>query len=92
MKELNKIKILDKLKENFLTNKEVSKLLNLSIKQIQRLKKKYKDKKEKGIIHGLKGKIGNKKIKEQIINKIIKIKKNKKINIMILVFNYLKKN
>jgi len=77
MKELDKIKILDKLKENFLTNKEASILLNLSIRQIKRLKKKYRDEKEKGIIHGLKGKVGNRKIKKRIVDRIVKIKTNK---------------
>lgn len=78
MKELDRIKVLDKLKENLLTNKEASKILNLSVRQVQRLKKRYTQDGEKGIIHKLKNKEGNRKINDKLINKIINIRKDKK--------------
>ena len=56
-KEANKYSIIKDLLEHKLKNKEAARLLNLSVRQVIRLKKKLKRDGLKGVIHGNKGKI-----------------------------------
>ena len=47
--------------------------LNLSVRQIKRLKRTFKEKGHDGLIHGSRGKTGNRKIDNNLENNIVKI-------------------
>jgi hypothetical protein len=71
-KEIKKYDIIKKLINEELNGSEAAKLLNLTTRHIRRLKKKVKQDGIKGLIHGSRGKPGNRgmpdKEKQKIIN------------------------
>lgn len=69
-KELKKYNTIDKLVNNIITRKEASYELDLSLKQIDRLKKIYTTQGKEGFIHKNRGKISPNKIDENIIYEI----------------------
>jgi Trp operon repressor len=68
IKENNRYEVIKELLNNQLTNEEAGKKLNLSIRQVKRIKKKVKEEEIKkkgngilGVIHGLRNRKGNRK-------------------------------
>ena len=66
-KENHKYEIIGQLVAGIITRKEASFELNLSLKQIDRLKKIYKEKGKQGFIHKNRGKLSEKRIDNKII-------------------------
>ena len=66
-KENHKYEIIGQLVAGIITRKEASFELHLSLKQIDRLKKIYKEKGKQGFIHKNRGKLSEKKIDNKII-------------------------
>jgi len=64
-KEVKKYDILKKLINNELNGSEAANLLNLTVRHIRRLKKKVNQNGIKGLIHGNRGRIGNRRIPDQ---------------------------
>ena len=58
-KEIKKYEIIKKLINKELNGTEASKILNLSTRQIRRLKRKVKDQGARGLVHGNRGKPSN---------------------------------
>lgn len=72
-KEISRYDIIKKLINKELNGTETAKILNISTRQIRRLKKKVKEKGINGLIHGNRGKIGNRGIPKNERGKIIKL-------------------
>lgn len=72
-KEADRIPILDRLMNKTMKQKQASKLLELSVRQIRRLVKKYRREGANGIVHILRGKTGNRKIERSVIKKATEI-------------------
>lgn len=75
--EILRYDIIQKLLDKKLKNSQAAKLLDLSVRQIKRLKKKVREKGAEGLIHKNRGKESNRKIKEETIKEIVKIIKSK---------------
>lgn len=69
-KEITRYEIIKDLVDNKINGTEASLKIGLSVRQIKRLKKKVKDGGAKGLIHKSRGKSGNRKIDDKIIEKI----------------------
>lgn len=74
-KEVNRIAIMEKLIKKEIKQKKAAQILRLSPRQIRRLKKEYKRKGIKSLIHGNRGKEPNNKISAGEINRAIEIVK-----------------
>src|SRR5699024_12175074 len=72
-KKQEKYEKIEKFIQGKITKKEASLQLDLTIRQINRLIIKYHQEGEKGFIHKNSGKISNKKISEEVSDKIISI-------------------
>lgn len=72
-KELERIPVLDRLLNKEIKLKEAAKILNISIRQAGRLKKRYKAMEAKGLIHGNRGKPSNHKIPIAEVDRIMQI-------------------
>jgi hypothetical protein len=68
-KEADRIPILTKLEEKKITNATAGKMLRLSIRQVQRLKKRFKDKKAAGLVHRSRGQPGHNRLPEKVMEK-----------------------
>lgn len=68
--ELKKIDIIQKVISKEINVKKAMEILNLSERQIYRLKKLYEDEKEKGFIHKNRGKANPNKINNDLIEKL----------------------
>lgn len=66
-----KLKIIQETIKSKRTNAQAAKLLNLSIRQIKRLKKETRQKGKQAIVHQLKGKVGNHHLNPVIKEKAI---------------------
>lgn len=75
--EREKIKVMELVKRKHLTLKDASECLALSYRQVKRIFKKYKMEGSKGIIHKGRGKISNRKTKDNVIKRILKLYKEK---------------
>src|SRR4030042_6546561 len=76
-RDREKIKIMDSVIKKHITLKDAAKILSLSYRQTKRLKKAYKEKGEKGLIHKSRGKSSHRKISDEIVKKIIDIYQKK---------------
>jgi len=76
-KEAKRYEIIQKTINKELTGKEAAKILNLTDRQIRRIKAKIKEKGLQGIIHANRGKTSNRKIPEKERKKIIQTIKEK---------------
>lgn len=76
-KELDRIIYFEKLKSKELTQREVSEIIDLSVRQIKRLYKKFKQHGAAGLTHASRGKISNRSINPAIEAQIIAILRNK---------------
>src|SRR5579864_5231961 len=76
MKETERITIMDNLIAKRIKQKHAAKQLGISIRQIQRMVKRYKREGIKGLTHKSRGKVGNRAMKiakkEQIVQMIKK--------------------
>ncbi len=72
-KEINHYDIIKKLINKELNGTETAKILSISTRQVRRLKKKVKEKGIKGLIHGNRGRISNRRMPEKEKDKIIKL-------------------
>src|SRR3989344_6466863 len=73
IKEIERVPILDRLMKKELKQKHAAKMLNLSVRQIQRLVKRYKRLGITGMPHTLRGTISNHRISEIKINNALEI-------------------
>jgi len=64
---------LKKAKKNLITQREAAVELELSIRQVQRLLASLKERGDKSIVHGLRGRSSNRKIDEKIEQQAVKI-------------------
>lgn len=74
-KEVKKYDIIKKMISKELNGSEAADLLNMSIRHVRRLKKKVKQSGIKGLIHGSRGRAGNRKMPDKERQKIIKLLK-----------------
>ena len=72
-KEAERIPVLDRLMKKGIKQKQAAKLLRLSTRQVRRLVKKYRCEGAIGLVHTLRGKTGNRKIDESVIDKAVEI-------------------
>lgn len=73
IKETERVSILDKLMGKELKQKHAAKMLNLSVRQVQRLVKRYKRLGAAGIPHQLRGTFSNHRISRDEINRVLGI-------------------
>jgi transposase len=64
---------LKKAKKNLITQREAADELELSIRQVQRLLNALKKEGDQVVVHGLRGKVSNRKIEEKIERRAVKI-------------------
>ena len=72
-KEVNRISIMEKLVKKEIKQRKVAKVLGLSIRQVRRLKKRYKREGTKGLIHKNRGRASNRRVPSEEINHAIEI-------------------
>lgn len=72
-KELERAKIMARLKEGSLNQKQASEILNLSIPQIKRLRRIYRLEGEKGLLSKKRGKSGNHQLPKELKEKALKL-------------------
>lgn len=78
MKEISRLKVMERLVAKSLTEKEARKLMNLkSVRQVRRIKKNYLRNGPKGLIHKNRGRPSNRKFSDQFIQQILDIYQNK---------------
>ena len=74
-KEVNRIAIIEKLIKKEIKQRKAAQTLGLSVRQIKRLKKRYKREGTTGMIHKNRGRISNRKISDKEINRTMEIVK-----------------
>jgi len=77
MKEVKKYQVVKNVIEKRITQKEASKILKITTRQIRNIKKRIVTEGEIGIIHRSRGKPSNNKIPSEIVQKIIELSKTK---------------
>jgi len=77
VKEADRIPIVKKLAEGTMTIKCAAETLNLSVRQVKRIKKRFVKHGAKGLVHKSRGKTGNRKIHEDEVKRIVGIIKDK---------------
>lgn len=76
-KEINRLSIMEQLVKKEIKQKKAAKALRLSVRQIKRLKKKYRQEGPAGLIHKNRGRESNHKIPAEEINRVIEIVKER---------------
>jgi len=76
-KEVNRIAVLDRLNKKEIKQKLAAEILELSVRQIQRLIKNYQKRGNISLIHRNRGKISNNRVDQKAINEVLKIIKLK---------------
>jgi len=71
MKESQKYQIIQKLINKQITNREASKMIGISKRQVQRVKLKVANQGIIGIVHQNRGRTGNRRYTDEFINKIL---------------------
>ena len=77
MKEKTRYEVIKDSLNRLIKVKEVAQLLNLSLRQVYRLRDRVKKEGIKGVIHHLKGRISSKKTPKKIEEKIKKLYQEK---------------
>jgi len=72
-KEIKRYDVIKKLINKELNGSEAAEVLRLSVRQTKRLKVKVRERGAAGLVHGSRGKAGNRKIPDQEKQKIIKL-------------------
>jgi transposase len=75
--ELRKLDVIKKVNEKVIRQKAGADLLGVSTRQMRRLQRRIKERGEKGIIHGNRGRKSPKKISEKIIKNILELRREK---------------
>lgn len=70
-KETERIAIMDKLVAKQIKQKHASRQLGISVRQVQRMVKRYKREGVSGLIHKSRGRVGNKAMKQEKKNSIV---------------------
>ena len=78
--EPRRLSIINKAIDKLITHKKSAELIGLSYRQTKRLIKRVKKEGDKGIIHRLRGKRGNRKIDDKIKAKVIDLYNQKYLN------------
>lgn len=76
-RELKRLHVICKVLERRLTRAKAAEILRLSTRQIKRLVKRVRGAGDKGIIHGLRGKRSNRKLPDDLKQKVIDLYKKK---------------
>lgn len=76
-KELNQVSIFEDLKEKRVKQKEVAKMLDLSVRQIKRKLKAYRKFGSVSLIHKNRGKPSNHRLNEDLIDKVLNLVRQK---------------
>lgn len=76
-KELDRVSILTKLKDRRINNATAAKLMRVSIRQVKRLKKRFKKSGAIGLIHKSRGKTGHNRLPDELTNKAKKLLQEK---------------
>jgi transposase len=76
-KERLRLTVIEELIESRINSTTAANRLNLSVRQVKRLKKKFRQGGHDSLIHGLRGKTGLRKIEKEIEDKIVLIIKEK---------------
>src|SRR5437879_3303576 len=71
--ERDRLVALKKTKKNLITQREAADELGMSIRQVQRLLCALKKEGDKGVVHGLRGRISNRRIEEKTERQAVKI-------------------
>lgn len=75
-KEVNRISIMEQLIKKRVKQKKAAQILGLSVRQIRRLKKRYRQEGITGLIHKNRGRVSNRRLPVKEINQAIEIVKN----------------
>jgi hypothetical protein len=75
--ELRKLEVIRKIKEKVIKQKVGAEFLDLSTRQVRRLQRRVESIGEKGVVHGNRGKKSPKKIGEEVIEKILELRREK---------------
>lgn len=76
-RDLKKLRLIEELLKKTKTQEQVAEELELSIRQVRRLVRKAERDGAKGIVHGLKGKPGNRAMAEELKAQVLDIWQNK---------------
>lgn len=76
-KERLRLMVVEDLNEGLINAATAASKLNMTVRQVKRIKKKFKQKGYDGLIHGLRGKPGSRKTDDNMENKIVQIIKDK---------------
>lgn len=76
-KEVDQVEVFEKLKRKAIKQKQAGQLLNMSVRQIKRKLKNYKQYGVSSLAHKGRGKPSNNKIDQQVVDAVINIVKNK---------------
>lgn len=76
-KEINQVEIFEKLVRREMKQKEAAKILRLSVRQIKRKLRRYKENGAQSLVHKSRGMVSNRKIDQQIITHAIDIIREK---------------
>src|SRR5580658_2708152 len=72
-KDLERIKIVERLMRKEITQREAGKLLNVSDRQVRNIFKRYKNAGNEGVISKKLGKASNRKLPEEIKNEALRL-------------------
>ena len=70
-KEISRLEVMQKLDEKRLSQKEASTILGVSVRQIKRLLKSYREKGAKGLVSKHRGRKGNNRLNEKVLKKAL---------------------
>ena len=72
-KEVNRMPIMEKLVKKEIKQRKAARILGLSVRQVRRLKKRYKREGTKGLIHKNRGRVSNRRVPSEETNRAIEI-------------------
>ena len=79
-KELNKLEIIQRIKDKRLRQTEAAKILGVSPRQIKRMVKAYRENGAKGLVSKRRGRKSNHRLKDDVVQKVIELIKDKYVD------------
>jgi transposase len=76
-KEISRLEVMQKVEEKRLSQKEASRILGMSVRQIKRLLKSYRREGAKGLVSKHRGRKGNNRLDEKVLRKALDLLKGK---------------
>jgi transposase len=76
-KELSKLEVMQRLKEKRLKQREAGEMLGVSVRQVKRLYKAYREKGIEGLISKRRGRESNHRLKREVVQKVLDLVKSK---------------